>query len=53
MLACTVATKSNANLLHIWVSNGREALAAHKDFIEAVGGDTDRTVFVAGVRTWF
>lgn len=24
-----------------------------KDFIEAAGGDTDRTVFVAGVRTWF
>lgn len=24
-----------------------------KDFIEAVGGDTDRTVFVASVRTWF
>ncbi len=24
-----------------------------KDFIEASGGDADRTVFVAGVRTWF
>jgi len=24
-----------------------------KTFIEAAGGETDRTVFVAGVRTWF
>lgn len=24
-----------------------------KDFIQAAGGDSDRTVFVAGVRTWF
>lgn len=24
-----------------------------KDFIQAAGGDADRTVFVAGVRTWF
>jgi copper resistance protein B len=24
-----------------------------KDFIETTGGDADRTVFVAGVRTWF
>ena len=24
-----------------------------KNFIQATGGETDKTVFVAGVRTWF